>query len=200
MSPRGKEMNEQMRAATLAKITSGALKVFAEYGFYGATMKKIAAETELSYGLVYHYFSSKEAIFTYLVEEALQSTEKVFEEGLGRGNTAWDKLDGLAEVMLRDSFNSDAALMFHIVLQAVVQGKDMTELRERTMQYSEKVYGLLVPIIIQGQKEGMVLEADPMSLTASFLAMVQGLALFAYNGDSQPIPVSKDVMLNILRK
>jgi AcrR family transcriptional regulator len=63
MSPRGKKQNEQMRAEALEKIYIAALEVFAEYGYHGATMKRIAQATNLSYGLVYHYFPSKEAVF-----------------------------------------------------------------------------------------------------------------------------------------
>lgn len=200
MSPRGKELNEQMRTATLEKIKTGALEVFAAYGFYGATMKKIAAQTGLSYGLVYHYFASKEEIFTYLVDQAIESTKVVFETGLSGEDTAWNKLNKLAEILLQESFTGDAVLSFYIVLQAVAQGKDMTELRERTIAYSEKVYNMVVPVIVEGQQEGSVIDGDPLSLTASFLAMIQGMALFAYQGEGVPIPISKDILLNVLRK
>lgn len=70
MSPRGKVQNEQMRQETLEKIEKGALKTFASYGFYGATMKKIALDTGLSYGLLYHYFKSKEDVFSHIVSVA----------------------------------------------------------------------------------------------------------------------------------
>jgi AcrR family transcriptional regulator len=36
VSPRGKELNEEMRADTLAKIESAALQIFAHYGYHGA--------------------------------------------------------------------------------------------------------------------------------------------------------------------
>jgi hypothetical protein len=35
MSPRGKKLNEQMRADAMAKITKAALEVFAAYGYHG---------------------------------------------------------------------------------------------------------------------------------------------------------------------
>jgi len=52
-------------------ILDAALIVFVEKGFEGTRMQEIADRCELSYGLVYHYFSSKEAVFRTLVELAL---------------------------------------------------------------------------------------------------------------------------------
>jgi pyruvate,orthophosphate dikinase len=83
MSPRGNEQNIRMRKDTLDRITSGALGVFAEYGYYGTTMKRITAATGLSYGLVYHYFKSKEEI------------EKVFKE---KGKTIKYKMGTMLEL------------------------------------------------------------------------------------------------------
>lgn len=54
-------------------ILNAALAVFVEQGFEGTRMQEIADRCALSYGLVYHYFSSKEAIFRILVELALDS-------------------------------------------------------------------------------------------------------------------------------
>ncbi|OHD22526.1 MAG: hypothetical protein A2Y38_18450 [Spirochaetes bacterium GWB1_59_5] len=54
-------------------ILNAALIVFVEKGFEGTRMQEIADRCSLSYGLVYHYFSSKEAVFRTLVEMALDA-------------------------------------------------------------------------------------------------------------------------------
>ena len=72
MAPRGQVQNKQMRAQAIKKITKAAIEVFVEYGYHGATMKKITQATGLSYGLVYYYFHSKEKIFRHLVESAFK--------------------------------------------------------------------------------------------------------------------------------
>ena len=58
MSPRGKKLNEQMRAEAKAEISRAALEVFAEYGYHGTTMRQIQQRSGVSKGLVYHYFPS----------------------------------------------------------------------------------------------------------------------------------------------
>ena len=74
MSPRGRKQNERMREETLGRIDTAALRVFAEYGYHGATMRRIAKAAGLSYGLVYHYFPSKARMFRRLVDFALSGS------------------------------------------------------------------------------------------------------------------------------
>ncbi|MDQ6693623.1 MAG: TetR/AcrR family transcriptional regulator [Chloroflexota bacterium] len=51
------------------QIMDAALRVFAQKGFAGATNRDIAREAAITPGLIYHYFSSKEALFTAIVAE-----------------------------------------------------------------------------------------------------------------------------------
>jgi AcrR family transcriptional regulator len=52
-------------------ILDAALAIFVEQGFERTRMQEIANRSAVSYGLAYHYFSSKEAVFRTLVEMAL---------------------------------------------------------------------------------------------------------------------------------
>jgi AcrR family transcriptional regulator len=71
MSPRTAEANDILHGERRMTILNAALAVFVEQGFEGTRMQEIAERCSLSYGLVYHYFSSKEAVFRTLVEMAL---------------------------------------------------------------------------------------------------------------------------------
>lgn len=71
MSPRTIEANEALHEERRAQLLNAALAVFVRRGFAGTRMQEIAERAELSYGLVYHYFPSKEAIFSALVDLAL---------------------------------------------------------------------------------------------------------------------------------
>ncbi|MEG0326295.1 MAG: helix-turn-helix domain-containing protein [Cellulosilyticaceae bacterium] len=54
-----------------AQIQEAAIKVFAYRGFTATKIGDIAKEVGISVGLLYHYFSSKEELFTHLVEETI---------------------------------------------------------------------------------------------------------------------------------
>jgi Transcriptional regulator len=73
MSPRTQEANEALSQERRAAILDAALGVFVERGFEGTRIQEIATRTGLSYGLVYHYFPTKEAIFGALVDVAMSA-------------------------------------------------------------------------------------------------------------------------------
>jgi AcrR family transcriptional regulator len=56
--------------ATKARILESAKREFAQLGFGGARVDSIAARAKANKRMIYHYFSSKEELFTAVVEEA----------------------------------------------------------------------------------------------------------------------------------
>ena len=64
---RNAEHNQKMRDERREKILYHALRLFAAKGLYATKITDIAAECRMSQGLLYHYFRSKEEIFTELI-------------------------------------------------------------------------------------------------------------------------------------
>ncbi len=58
---------------TKERIFKAAAKVFAQKGFDGARVDRIAAEAKINKQLLYHYFGSKDELFTAVLERAYQS-------------------------------------------------------------------------------------------------------------------------------
>ena len=52
------------------EILEAAAPEFAEHGFEGARLEKIAARAEINVSLIYHYFANKEDLFIAVLEEA----------------------------------------------------------------------------------------------------------------------------------
>lgn len=77
MSPRTQEANDALYEKRRKDILEVALGIFVENGFNGTRMQEIAKRCKLSYGMVYHYFPSKEAIFTTLVDMALDAAKQL---------------------------------------------------------------------------------------------------------------------------
>ena len=50
-------------------ILNTSLKLFAEKGFHGTSMRDIAREAEITEGLIYHYFAGKRDLFKAIIEE-----------------------------------------------------------------------------------------------------------------------------------
>ncbi len=68
--------NDEEKSKRRDEILAAAKRVFAQSGFHSTTMADVAKEAGLSYGTVYWYFDSKEALFHALMdaeEEALRA-------------------------------------------------------------------------------------------------------------------------------
>jgi AcrR family transcriptional regulator len=198
MSPRGQVQNEHMRTEGLAKITNAALEVFAEYGYHGATMKQIARATGLSYGLVYHYFPSKAKIFRHLVDFALESSMNAMDTALNVPGTAWEKIENLSKILVKNALMGESSLYFLIIQQAMTQGKGIPGLDyipERTSEYYEK----LAPFITQAQKSGEAVKGDPVALAAAYFSFIQGLATLAFQRKGLEKKITPGMLSNVLR-
>lgn len=200
MAPRKREQNEQMRAETLEKIKWAAMHVFAENGYHGTTMKQISAATGLSYGLVYHYYPSKEELFRNLVDMSLDASIGTIVPALEISGSAWEKLENLCKVMVEVSFRGEAALYFIIALQAMTQGRNIPGLMEHIQKRSSKHYETIIPIIAEAQASGQAATGNPATIAASFFAYVQGLTLLIFMQPEMEGQFTTGMLLNVLRK
>ena len=58
---------------TKERILAAALKIFGEKGYHPATMAEIAEEANVGKGTLYWYFSSKEELFSGIIEQMIQT-------------------------------------------------------------------------------------------------------------------------------
>jgi AcrR family transcriptional regulator len=68
-----------MREESRARILTAALEMFAEQGYGGASMRKIAARAEISPGLIYAYFAGKEALLEAIFARSVSDVRESFE-------------------------------------------------------------------------------------------------------------------------
>ncbi|MBF2016654.1 MAG: TetR family transcriptional regulator [Rivularia sp. T60_A2020_040] len=66
--PRTPAENDRIRRATQAQILKTALSLFCEKGYYSTSIQEIAKQAQISKGLLYHYFQSKEEVLAALVD------------------------------------------------------------------------------------------------------------------------------------
>nr|WP_242516571.1 TetR/AcrR family transcriptional regulator [Corynebacterium mendelii] len=66
-----------------SEILVGARKCFAEYGYDGATVRRLEEATGKSRGAIFHHFADKESLFFALAkQDAARMAQTVAEEGL----------------------------------------------------------------------------------------------------------------------
>jgi len=73
MSPRTKKQFEEIRENKKALIMRSALELFAESGYHSVSVKDIAKKSQISKGLLYNYFESKEDLLKAIIIQGLNS-------------------------------------------------------------------------------------------------------------------------------
>jgi TetR/AcrR family fatty acid metabolism transcriptional regulator len=97
-------------------ILDAAVRVFARQGFHTCRVADIADEAGVAYGLVYHYFSSKDEILDTLFLERWDVMLEAIAAADRSRRSAREKLYGIASFIV-DSYRHDPELMKVIIVE-----------------------------------------------------------------------------------
>jgi len=187
--PRKSELNQELRDVRKEQILKAALIVFARRGMVAAKISDIAKEAGLSHGLVYHYFNSKEEIFSLLVKEAMNRSIEVIQKANEYKGTPLEKLRWMTEQILNSFIDSEHTLLFLIMIQASTSDAIPTEVKELlTGDQSLSPVMYTLPIIEAGQEKGEIISANPVTLAVTYYSFIQGLAINKIQWPECPIP------------
>src|SRR5919106_4827801 len=98
------------------QILDAAIRVFARQGFHACRVSEIAREAGVAYGLVYHYFDSKEQVLNELFVERWSLLLAAIEEVDRRPIPPREKLDAVAGFII-ESYRHDPELMKVIIVE-----------------------------------------------------------------------------------
>ena len=77
------------------RIIETAIRHFADRGFAGANINKIASESGVSVGVLYKYYQDKTGLFTTCVRQSLDYLDTVFRETEAAGGTLIEMIENL---------------------------------------------------------------------------------------------------------
>src|SRR3954447_20084973 len=98
------------------QILDAAIKVFARQGFNACRVSDIADEAGVAYGLVYHYFKSKDQVLNELFTERWSLLLAAIEEVAAQPIGGREKLGAVARFII-DSCRYDPELMKVIIVE-----------------------------------------------------------------------------------
>jgi len=111
LSPRGANAVDKRRM-----ILDAAIRVFAREGFHRCRVSDIANEAGVAYGLVYHYFRSKDEVLDTLFTERWTLLLEAIAEVDARELAVREKLSAVASFII-DSYRNDPDLMKVIIVE-----------------------------------------------------------------------------------
>jgi TetR/AcrR family transcriptional regulator, fatty acid metabolism regulator protein len=154
------------------QILDAAIRVFARQGFHATRVSDIADEAGVAYGLVYHYFKSKDEVLNELFVERWSLLLAAIEETDRTGDAPRAKLAAVATFIV-DSYVHDPELMKVIIVEVTRAANSfgrthLTEIR--------RAYQSIAKIVADGQAVGAFRDdIDPMFASMSFYGAIEQL-------------------------
>jgi AcrR family transcriptional regulator len=170
-SPAGRGATVRSQHASDAKaapdkrrvILDAAVRVFARQGFHACRVSDIADEAGVAYGLVYHYFASKDEVLDTLFLERWSVMLELIREVDAQAIPVREKLRAIASFII-DSYQHDPDLMKVIIVEVTRAANSFGNTHIDTIR---EAYDLIGGMIAKAQAAG-VFKAE---IEARFAAM-----------------------------
>jgi TetR/AcrR family fatty acid metabolism transcriptional regulator len=142
---RGKTAPDKRRV-----ILDAAVRVFARRGFHACRVADIADEAGVAYGLVYHYFTSKDEVLDTLFLERWNVMLETIREVDAQPITVREKLEAIASFII-DSYRHDPDLMKVIIVEVT---RAANSFGQTHLGQIRTAYELIGEIVSEAQAEG----------------------------------------------
>ena len=144
-------------------ILNAAVRVFARQGFHACRVADIADEAGVAYGLVYHYFGSKDEVLDTLFLERWNIMLDLIRQVDAEEMPVREKLAAIASFIV-DSYQHDPDLMKVIIVEVTRAANSFGNTHIGTIR---EAYDLIGGMIIEAQREGVFKQ----EIEARFAAM-----------------------------
>lgn len=184
--PGGRQRQKQRREA---HILDAAIRVMAERGYHQTRISDIAAEAGVAYGLVYHYFGSKEKILRAILENIWERFSQRIERIAARNRTTVEKLSMISDYMLDTCIARPDII--ELLVQEIVRARNIENLPD--MEIVRRVIGMIEDIIARGvEASELPADSDPRLLALALFGSVEmilsGLISGLYGGGRDMSP------------
>lgn len=163
-----KEQKERRRQ----EIIYAALELFVSKGYAATKVTDIAERANMSTGLMFHYFESKEHLYEELVRMGLEGTAYPAEQKCEHA------LDFFLQftTQLFEYMRQQPIMAKMFVLMAEAGRSEATPQHIREIALRVNTIEQFVPIVEWGQQEGTIKEGDPLVISNAFWCSIQGIA------------------------
>lgn len=161
------EQKEQRRQ----KIIDAAIELFAKRGYANTKIGDIAKAADMSVGLMFHYFESKEKLFEELVRYGAQATDTPREMNF---ENPLDYFEGFLKALFQWAREQPRVMYLFVIMGQLRRGEGIPEHILETARSVDQI-GQSAEVIAAGQQYGYFREGDPYLLAFTFWSSVQGV-------------------------
>ena len=192
---KGMTTRNEQKEQTRQRILWAGLSLFVQKGYAATKISDIAQAVQISAGLMFHYFESKEALYEELIRTGVEGTK------ISLGIPYDEPLEyfrNLLSMLLKYTREQPwVANMFVLVETTQRSEAAPAHIRELANQVNQIPFS--AQLIKQGQKAGAIREGDPMSLSYAFWSSIQGVMEQLSVNPEIPLP-DAEWILAIIKK
>ena len=172
------------RQERLSRILTAARKVFFEKGYLGSTMRDIALKAALSPGLIYHYYSGKDALYAAICEEGFHALLAELHKAEMTEGSVLDRLTAVGNAYVH--FYQKSPEYFDIMSFRDLGFKQVDlprDIRDRLDNLSYQALDVIRRLLKAGIAEGTISpEEDLWKMTMVVWAPIEGLIFIHKRG------------------
>jgi AcrR family transcriptional regulator len=185
--PRTKEQLEKIREEARKKIINAAIKLFSNKGYHGTSISDIAKEAEISKGLAYNYFDSKQDILKAIFEMMMQMGFEI----VGDLEKVKDPFDQI-EFIISNSCNyvKENVVIWRLYLGMAFQPEVMDSATNNTIDFTKAMIKLIEKVFRKAGFKNVRTEAQ------IFAATLDGVMLYyIFDPDNFPLDKVKNTLV-----
>jgi AcrR family transcriptional regulator len=163
-------MGKRMAAGDRCEqILHGAMELFAEKGFRGATTREIARHLGISEALMFKYFPSKEALYRAIIQKRTDGSEEMFfpKEAI-QAKDDRQVFRSVASYLI--SKNSEDPTFMRLIQYGALEGHELSKIFFET--HAMERTKLLSKYIRQRIKEKAFKKVPPLLAARAFMGMI----------------------------
>lgn len=191
---------ERERLFRKTEIINASVKLFAEKGFAATTLDEIAVAAEFGKGTIYNYFSSKEEIYSAIVDEVSKNLSYLIKETSKSSSSAMEFLVSYTKKIFKYCLkNREAFVLF--VREIVEFTTDVFAIhKDKIMKRHKSSRKILIDNINRGIKKGEFIKSDAEKIANIFQHLIFPYILFLIESPSKELNVDEetDLILGVL--
>lgn len=178
------QKREEQKEKRRMDILFVGLDLFVQKGYAATKISDISTAANMSTGLLFHYFESKEKLYIELVKMGLQGTQMAMQLTFDEPLDFFEQSINLIFTNIKDQ--PIMAKMF--VLMAQAQRNDGVP--ETVRQIATQVNNIeqTVELIKKGQDNNTIRQGNPLALANAFWCSIQGIAEQLASNPDIPFP------------
>ncbi|OXS73193.1 TetR family transcriptional regulator [Lysinibacillus sp. KCTC 33748] len=168
--------NDEKKKRKRSTILNAAIKLYSDTGFAETKVADISKEAGVSFGTVFTYFDSKEALYESAILEPLKEIKPYFIE-IGE-HFKGDPLEVVKEMIdCHVQLFSMKSEYLRLIQQVLARPDRFPKLFKELDDFVKVFINSIYPVIEEGQRLGYFYEESPSLIAESYLSILNGMRL-----------------------